>query len=225
MLEVGSLILQSNKSMYRIPHVICLDINFDQLKVSAKKVSYQYNSIAADLDLQAVTQHRRLHHINGSARMLPFSDHSIDRIIALESHYHFKPLKLFIQESNRVLDENGLLIIIASAIKTNGSSMLNDIVKLGILSLTFNSKNYVLAHIKLALTESGFNIKEILSIGAHVYEPLANYYTENRHMLKQSILEKYPGYSETAIYKLILKTREAYQKGMIDYVLIKCSPS
>jgi ubiquinone/menaquinone biosynthesis C-methylase UbiE len=169
MLEVGSLISNPAtewKSMYRTPHVICLDINFDQLKVSAKKVSYQYNSIA-DLDLPAVTQHRSLHHINASARMLPFSDHSIDRIIALESHHHFKPLKLFIQESNRVLDENGLLII-ASAIKTNGSSMLNDIIKLGILSLTFNSKNYVLAHIKSALTESGFNIKEILSIGAHV---------------------------------------------------------
>ncbi|GBL42160.1 hypothetical protein EMGBD3_15280, partial [Nitrosarchaeum sp.] len=35
---------------------------------------------------------------------LPFSDNSVDRVLALESSQHFKPLKDFISESKRILN-------------------------------------------------------------------------------------------------------------------------
>jgi hypothetical protein len=47
-------------------------------------------------------------YVNASSIMLPFASHSIHRIIALESHYHFKPLRLFIQELKGILDPDGV---------------------------------------------------------------------------------------------------------------------
>ena len=42
---------------------------------------------------------------------LPFNDNSVDRVLALESAQHFKPLSDFIVESRRVLIKSGFLVI------------------------------------------------------------------------------------------------------------------
>ena len=60
-------------------------------------------------------------------------------------------------------------------------------------------------------------------IGINVYPPLADYYLKNRDLLKKSILEKYPQYVESILYKSILKMKEASQNQIIDYVLLKCT--
>ena len=49
--------------------------------------------------------------INSTSLALPFANHSIDRVISLESAQHFKPLSLFIEESWKILKFNGLLVI------------------------------------------------------------------------------------------------------------------
>ena len=60
-------------------------------------------------------------------------------------------------------------------------------------------------------------------IGSNVYDPLADYYIENRKTLSNNILEQYPGYMEKILYKSLLKMKKASQDKIIDYVLLKCS--
>ena len=50
-----------------------------------------------------------IHQINSTSTLLPFSENSIERIIALESAQHFKPFSEFISESHRVLKDDGIL--------------------------------------------------------------------------------------------------------------------
>lgn len=213
------------KSMYSLLDIICLDLNFNQLKSSQRKGNDNYNITPNSVDDTAsVKQSVSLSNVNASARMLPFASHSIDRIIALESHQHFKPLNFFIQETKRVLTRNGSFVI-ASPVKLSSSNFLTELLKLGILSLALNSKNYEMEYIKLLLKQRGFHINDIKHIGSNIYEPVEHYFTQNRRMLKLNISnKKYPPFVEKAIYKLLLKSKEAYQKGMVDYVLIKCSP-
>jgi ubiquinone/menaquinone biosynthesis C-methylase UbiE len=212
------------KSMYSLLDIICLDLNFNQLKTSLVKGNDFYTNVTNTTpDTVSVEHNGSLSHVNASARMLPFASHSIDRIIVLESHQHFKPLNLFIQESKRVLTRNGLFVI-ASPVKTSSIDFLTEMLGIGILLLALNSKNYQSEYIKLRLKEGGFHIKDILSIGFNIYEPLEHYYTQNRRMLKQNIASKYPPFIEKAIYKLILKAKDAYKKGIIDYLMIKCTP-
>ena len=71
---------------------------------------------------------------------------------------------------------------------------------------------------------SGFKILCESLIGSSVYDPLANYYIQNRPMLKKLILKKYPSYVEAILYKSILKMLDASTKNAIDYVLLKCRP-
>ena len=59
-------------------------------------------------------------------------------------------------------------------------------------------------------------------IGSDVYDPLADYYVENRKILSNNILEQYPGYMEKILYKSLLKMKKASEEKIIDYVLLKC---
>ena len=56
-----------------------------------------------------------------------------------------------------------------------------------------------------------------------MYDPLADYYIENREQLKKSILQKYPNYVENILYKSINKMKDASEKRIIDYALLKCT--
>jgi cyclopropane fatty-acyl-phospholipid synthase-like methyltransferase len=166
---------------------------------------------------------------------LPLTNACIDRIIALESAQHFKPLIQFIQESRRILrHDNGLLVVampvITMAKSLSSTSKIPYFKRLGILSLTWTSERYELEYVKSLITSSGFEIINIQHIGSHVYEPLADYYAQNRMRIKDIILkERAPTHLQNILYKVIervvynsaLKMKEASQKGFIDYVLIK----
>jgi ubiquinone/menaquinone biosynthesis C-methylase UbiE len=195
--------------MYRCLDAICLDLNYDQLNNSRKNPDLR-NSQAS------ITS------INGTANLLPFADHSIDRIVALESHHHFLPLNLFIGESKRVLEEHGLLII-ASPIKVTDTNFVEDFLKLGFLSLTLQSKNYLLTYLKSVLADFGFQIKNILHVGSYVFRPMADYYIHNRGIIKQRVAMGYPLFIEKLLCSMVMKSVYAYNKGMIDYLLINCS--
>ena len=96
--------------------------------------------------------------------------------------------------------------------------------------MTWASEHYDLESVKSLITRSGFEIIIIQHIGSHVYEPLADYYAQNRKTIKDIILKERTSTHlqnilykviERVVYKSALKMKEASQKGFIDYVLIK----
>ena len=156
--------------------------------------------------------------LNSTSTKLPFIDNSIDRVLALESAQHFKPLDDFIIESKRVLVKSGLLVMAVPI--TVGDASLG---KLGLLKFTWSSEHYSLDYLKNLLTSNGFKIINETLIGSNVYDPLANYYVMNRKTLSNNILKNYPGYMEKILYKSLLKMKKASEEKIIDYVLIKCT--
>jgi len=177
----------------------CININFNQLSFSGPQKNICF--------------------VNASSTKLPFANDSVDRVLALESAQHFKPLSDFIAESKRILTENGLLVVAIPV--TLGKSSFRS---LGLLKFTWSSEHYSLSDVKNTIKSCGFEIKHEQLIGKSVYVPLADYYLENREQLKKSILEKYPNYVENILYKSIIKMKTASEKGIIDYVLLKCTP-
>ena len=178
-------------------HLYCVNINFKQLVFSGKQKNIEF--------------------INSTSTKLPFTNDSVDRVLALESAQHFKPLSDFISESKRILTESGLLVMAIPII--NGTPSIE---KLGLLKFTWSSEHYELDTVKELIESGGFTISEEKLIGKFVYGPLANYYIENRTNLKKSILEKYPNYVEKILYKSILKMKKASEQKIIDYVILKC---
>ena len=161
----------------------------------------------------------KIEFLNSSSTKLPLADNSVDRVLALESAQHFKPISDFISESKRVLTTNGLLVMAIPV--TLGNSSIKD---LGMLKFTWSSEHYSFDDVKNTINSNGFSITEEQLIGNHVYDPLADYYIQNRDQLKKSILEKYPNYVENILYKSIIKMKDASEKKIIDYALLKCIP-
>ncbi len=187
------------KSMHDLLHITCVNINFHQLKTS--------------------TMNNGVSFVNSTSTTLPLANNCADRVIALESAQHFKPLTDFIRESKRVLNKNGILVMV---IPVTTQESLTSFVKLGILSLTWSSEHYTLDSVKSAIAREGFQISDLQKIGKNVYGPLTDYYIQNREILRHKILKEYPSYLENILYKSLLKMKDASQKGIIDYALIKC---
>jgi len=160
---------------------------------------------------------KNIQFFNSTSTKLPFMDDSVDRVLALESAQHFKPLDDFIIESKRVLMKSGLLVMAVPV--TVGNSSLT---KLGLLKFTWSSEHYSLDHLKNLLTSNGFKIINETLIGSNVYDPLTDYYIKNRKTLSNNILEHYPAYMEKILYKSLVKMKKASEENIIDYVLLKC---
>ena len=177
--------------------VYCVNINFKQLSFSG--------------------QQKKIEFLNSTSTKLPFANNSVDRVLALESAQHFKPLSNFFVESKRVLTKEGLLVL-AIPITVENSSFK----KLGLLKLTWSSEHYSLKYLKDLLDLSGFQICDIQLIGSSVYDPLADYYVANRTKIKGAILKKYPNYVENILFRSIQKMKQTSKEKIIDYALIKC---
>jgi cyclopropane fatty-acyl-phospholipid synthase-like methyltransferase len=205
------------KTQYEKINITCINTNFQQLLFATKLIE---NNIS---DQIANTPLTKIRFVNATSTFLPFSDNSVDRIIALESAQHFKPIDQFIRESKRVLTKNGSFVIALPVInETPVKSSL--FMKLGILSLTWASEHYHLDYIKSAIIDEGFKINETHYIGSDVYVPLAEYYISNRKQIREKILKIYPFYLENILHKSILKMKEVSQNGIIDYAIVKCTP-
>ena len=155
--------------------------------------------------------------LNSTARMLPFTDDSLDCVIALESAQHFKPIEDFISESYRVLKNNSILTL-AIPTATNGSSLSN----LGILKFTWSSEQYSIEKITKELLQNGFEIIESKDITENVYSPLANYYIDNRQELRKKILTRYPSYVEKILFESMKKMKASSDNHHIGYIILKC---
>ncbi len=211
-------------SQYNLVKILCVNINLQQLKVAA--VSLKSNSQRIDHSVRLFSvkslRNNNIFHINATSTRLPIRNYSVDRVIAFESAQHFKPFMQFIQESNRVLERSGL-VILAMPVITYASKLLSLplFTKLGILSVTWASEHYKLEYVKSMIKTHGFEIKDIQYIGTNVYGPLATYYIENREKLKKMIVREYPKPLETILYKSLLEMKNASRNGVIDYILLK----
>jgi SAM-dependent methyltransferase len=173
--------------------------------------------------------------VNAGATRLPFPDICVDTIVALESPQLFKPLSGFLKECRRVLKPAGLLVVAIPVLDPNLSneSIILQLAKLGILYFTWASEHYSLDNIKSAIMTEGFEIQEVQHIGRSVYEPCANYYIQNRQVLRQRLKTKRFSYAkslliefvERIIYISALKMKDSSQREIIDYVLIKAVPA
>src|SRR5215217_1699080 len=244
------------KLIYDFLDIVCVNINSQQLSTAGKTLvpliatTAKSHIINADIDnsiistadakvRQSVTAPIICGHIislvNATATTLPFADGCVDRIVALESAQHFKPLQYFFKESARILKPKGLLIIAipvmmgSTGSKISRGSFIQQFGKLGILYFSWASEHYTLDNIKSSLRSESLSIKDIQHIGHYVYEPLADYYIQNRKLLKKTIGDSLSSYTqiisfkiiEDIIYRSALKMKSLSQKGIIDYVLIK----
>jgi ubiquinone/menaquinone biosynthesis C-methylase UbiE len=243
------------KSTYDFLDIVCVNINSQQLSTAAQALvpliatTIGFNIIntninngnvsTADATKQPVTSElcgNIISLVNATATTLPFADECVDRVVALESAQHFKPLQHFFKESARILKPGGLLIIAMPVMigstdgKINWSPFIHQFRKLGILYFSWASEHYTLDSIESSLKSEGIKIEDIQHIGHYVYEPLANYYIQNRKLLKKTIKDNLSSYVqemlfeivENIIYRSALKMKNLSQKAIIDYVLIKC---
>tara|TARA_B100001758_G_scaffold122322_1_gene105170 strand:+ start:596 stop:1447 length:852 start_codon:yes stop_codon:yes gene_type:complete len=168
--------------------------------------------------LNFLKHEKNIEFLNSTSTKLPFANNSVDRVLALESAQHFKPLDNFISESKRVLIKSGFLVMAVPITLKNSS-----LGRLGLLKFTWSSEHYGLDYLRDLISSNGFKIIDETLIGKHVYDPLADYYVENRKLLSEKILKQYPGYMEKILYKSLLKMKKASEEKIIDYVLLKCA--
>ena len=203
LLDVGSGLLGPAKKWRKdFPNIdiFSININFSQLKNSK------------------TSSHDEIIRLNSTSRLLPFTNQSVDCIVALESAQHFKKLEDFIYECKRVLESNGILVFAIPII----SEKISNIKDLGILSFTWTSEHYTLEQVTSKIKNSGFKIEQIKTIGKNVYPPMADYYMKNRKSLQKNISSKYPNYVEKILFNSMKKMKKVSENKIIDYALIKC---
>ena len=184
---------------------------------SSQYPSLQISSVNVNFSQLASVDPGNISKLNSTARMLPFSNSSLDCVIALESAQHFKPIGDFFSESNRVLKDDGILALaIPTAI--DNSSFSN----LGILKFTWSSEHYSQKNIVNELSKNGFEIIESNDIGKNVYSPLAEYYINNRSELQKKILSRYSKYVEKILFESMKKMQSASENELIGYLMLKC---
>jgi len=184
-------------------------LDYPDLEISS--ININYNQLKkSDTDF--------IQKINSTSRFLPFTDSSIDRIIALESAQHFKPLEDFFLESKRILKDDGNLVI-AIPIVSKNASVISD---LGILSFTWSSEHYTIESITSKINSAGFSIIQSQKIGDNVYTPLAQYYFDHRKELQERIKTKYSSTTEKILYRSLKKMQDSSESGLIDYAILKC---
>ena len=187
---------------YPSTKISCINTNFQQLKFGKEHTKEKTPNL--------------IHQINSTSTLLPFSENSTERIIALESAQHFKPFSKFISESDRVLTDDGILTFAIPIMKKKSSPK-----SLGILTFTWSSEHYHENFI-INATKEKFKIVEKLEIGSYVFEPLTNYYLKNRAELRDILLTQYPSYVEKILYNSLLKMKNASEEKLIDYFIVKC---
>ncbi len=210
---------------YPTAKILCINLSYDQI-IEGKAISDQ-NPFAKQnsLRLESITNSKnRLSYINSTSTFLALKNSTMDRVVAFESAQHFSPFKDFITEAKRILKQFGILVI-AIPVLVDKSSRKRipwyELRELGILKITWASEHYEIGIIKSLIEDNGFEIEEIALVGSNVYQPLANYYTENRNRLRKMILTRYPKYLELIVNWSMSKMKTASEKGIIEYALLR----
>lgn len=161
------------------------------------------------------SESRGVPRLNATAGMLPLADSCADRVLALESPQHFRPLGRFFSESARVLRDSGVL---ALAVPVTTAQSPN----LGILRITWASEHYTMDHVRGEIAASGLEVAEEKMVGGSVYGPLARYYMENRDRIGPLVSAKYSWAMERVLCKSLKKMAQCARAGVIEYALVSC---
>lgn len=154
---------------------------------------------------------------NAISTSLPLASGSMDRVLALESAQHFRPMAGFTAEAARVLGPEGILCL---AVPVAGPRYAKH--RLGMLWLTWSSEHHTMSTVRESVSSAGLQLLSEERVGGLVYEPMAEYYLKNRVALRRRIRSGYPGYVESLLHRSILDMRRASERGVIDYVIVKC---
>ena len=180
--------------------ITCLNLNFGQLNQDLVK--------------------RHLGLVNCTSTFIPAGNSSFDTIVALESAHHFKPLSKFFEELRRIIRNNGTATL---AIPVTENQKLVSL-KLGILNLTWTSQHYSKRFVETQVQNAGFGIQKMQEIGSDVYEPLADYYIENRDSIKERFGNTYSDRIEGMVFRSMEKMKKLSQQKIIEYLMIKLAP-
>ncbi len=190
--------------------VSCINVNRGQLQFASRLIKESPGLRQGSVAL-----------VNSTATALPFATGSVDRIIALESAQHFRPLEGFMSECRRVLSSGGKVILALPVMTEHRTAEMR---RLGILSFTWSSEHHTIDAVKRSVAESGMSLTRLEMIGPKVYPPLADYYIKNRESIRRKILEKYPAYVEKILLRSLVKMKQVSCDGTIDYALLSASP-
>jgi len=180
--------------------ITCLDLNFNQLNQDPVKTSLEL--------------------VNCTATSMPIKENSFDTIIALEAAHHFKPLEQFFLETKRILSENGIVILAIPVTENKKLAAL----KLGILNFTWTSQHYSERFVESQIDNVGFKIQKVNEVGTSVYEPLADYYINNREYLKERFGDVYSKKIESIIFRSMEKMKKLSQQKIIKYLIYQLKP-
>lgn len=113
----------------------------------------------------------------GSATAIPFEDGTFDRVVALESAFHFYTRAQFFKEAFRVLRPGGVLVM-ADIVPLDGGTARSEIQAppLTWVGLCFDQENWYGSDVYTAeLGKAGFEQVGIRSIRDKVYDPWRRY--------------------------------------------------
>jgi len=191
--------------------IFCININLRQIRTAQKNAE-----IASKM-----REMPGLRLIDATATKLPFKEKSADKVLAFESPQHFKPLGAFFAETRRILKSDGTMTL---ALPILDSDTQAPILKIGLLSMTWASEHYTEKHVLSELDENGFEVSYKNEIGSSIYAPLADYYFEHRDDIRKRILSEYPSYVESILSMSMKKMKRVSEKGIIGYLIVRCTP-
>ena len=198
-------------------HICCVNINFNQLATFVQQISFPVASVGHTAAATVSHETAGISPLNANSTLLPIAGSTFERIVALESAQHFRPVESFVSESASALGPGGLLVMAVPVISSEVYSLLN----LGILAMTWSSEHYTSKRVEQAILAAGLSVVDLQRIGHRVYEPLADYYIQNRQALQEKILTRYSSFVEKILFRSMLKMRKLSANGVIDYVIVK----
>jgi SAM-dependent methyltransferase len=156
--------------------IIGLNITASQVELARRRVA------KLGLDGQIDLRH-------GSATEMPLADASVDKVVAVESAFHFRSREDFLREAWRVLRPGGQLVladIIPMPAVTGFPARLEQRLSWGLVAGKFaippeNAYTRPTYHSKLAMR--GFDDIRVDSIREHVYAPLHRFLAEHPETL------------------------------------------
>ncbi len=158
--------------------IIGLNITASQVTIARKRIA------VAGLDDRIDLRH-------GSATEMPIASESVDRVVALESAFHFHTRERFFREAWRVLRSGGRLVtadIIPMPVVSPLRARLKQRVSWGLVARKFaipieNAYTRPIYHSTLATC--GYEEIQVESIRDHVYAPLHQYLVEHPERLER----------------------------------------